>query len=175
MYTLRLSRPLLARFAPADPEVGATPRTTTSLGDWYVRSIHAAGRDLLLCTSEASGLSIVMPAERLGELPEHLVRDLIALLHTIGVPPAHVAAEADAMTDGIVGAARNPQATRAMQVIARRARTRLAEMQASRLDVGELHRALAGHRGALSGKATAAERAASLLHRSSEAPQRRKR
>lgn len=107
MYTLRLTRPLLRRFAPPDPADGPEPETTTRLGDWYANTLDIGRARYILCTSERSFLSLVVPAKDLAGLPERLVVALIAVLHALEIPSAAVADEVDRMTTGRIGPTRS--------------------------------------------------------------------
>ena len=125
MYTLRFTRRLLADVAPGGAD-DAAQAPTTALGDWYVAPVLAKRRTLLLCTSERSLLSVMLPAEDLDELPEHLAVALVGVLHRLDVPRTAVAREIDAMTSGDIGAARNRSTLGSMRGLAARARAFLA-------------------------------------------------
>ena len=132
MYTIRLPRALLARFEPDDSgDVDPDEAPTTRLGDWYVMPLEVGRHQLLLCTSEHSLLSVVLPADRLGELPEHLVTALVGVLHRLGVPRDAIAAEIDEMTTGGIGPARNRSTPGAMRGLAARVEAFLADSRAN--------------------------------------------
>ena len=162
MYTLRFTRSLLALVDEAD---GQAPRpvatTTTRLGDWYVAPLTAAGRDLLLCTSDRSLLSVVLPIEDLEDLPERLAVAVVGVLHRLEVPRTAVAREIDAMTSGDVGLASDRAVVAGMRALARRARTWL-EAEDGPVDVAELYTHLGEYRGR-SMSASAATAAVTLL------------
>jgi hypothetical protein len=172
VYTLRLTRALLDRFDPAqpgdDPE-DVTP--TTRLGDWYVMPVAVCRRHLLLCTSERSLLSVVLPADDLAELPERLVTALVGVLHRLGAPQAAIVAEVDAMTSGGVGAARNRSTLGAMRGLAARTRTWLAGTRGD-VDVAALYADLATYRSRVLDGHPASERAVQLLVAAQPHPRR---
>ena len=161
MYTLRFTRRLLADVAPGGADDAAQP-PTTALGDWYIAPMVAQKRELLLCTSERSLLSVVLPAEDLADLPEHLAVALVGVLHRLGVPRTAVAREIDAMTSGDVGAARNRSTLGSMRGLAARARQFLAASPAG-VDVAGLYTHLGEYRSRATGPHTAAARAMALL------------
>jgi hypothetical protein len=177
VYTLRLTRVLLDQVEPVDADdelevgPGRTPRPpgsnaddppTTRLGDWYVTPLDVGTRHLILCTSERSLLSVVLPADDLPELPERLVTAVVGVLHRLGVPKDAVVAEVDAMTSGGVGVARNRSTLGAMRGLA--ART-VAFLDGTRgdVDVAALYADLATYRSRALGGHSAGERAIELL------------
>ena len=162
MYTIRLTRTLLAQFAADDDEPAGDVEPTTRLGDWYVMPKEIGDRSLLLCTSEKSLLSIVLPAERLADLPEHLVTALVGVLHRLGAPKQAIVDEVDAMTSGGVGPAVNRATLGAMRGLAARAETFL-ERSGDDLDVAALYAELGAYRSRAHGGQTASERALALL------------
>jgi len=94
MYTLRCTRPLLRRLGPLTPPGdGPAPVATTSLGDWYANRLNIGPHRLILCTSERSLLSVVVPAKDLPGLPQRLIKSLAVLLCRIDVPALAVARE----------------------------------------------------------------------------------
>jgi len=94
VYTLRCTRPLLKRLGPLTPPgPGPAQPATTVLGDWYANRLNIGRHRLVLCTSERSLLSVVVPAKDLPRLPQRLAESLAVLLHRIGVPASAVARE----------------------------------------------------------------------------------
>ena len=173
MYTLRFTRRLLADVAPGGADDTALP-PTTALGDWYIAPMVAQKRELLLCTSERSLLSVVLPAEDLADLPEHLAVALVGVLHRLGVPRTAVAREIDAMTSGDVGAASNRSIIGSMRGIATSARDFLAASPGE-VDVAGLYAHLGRYRSRTTGPHTAAERAMALLAKPASSAGRRRR
>ena len=149
MYTLRLTRTLLAAFDP-DPEASAPPATTTRLGDWQVQPIQAGRRALLLCTSERTLLTVVLPADALDALPQRLAIGLVALLRGLAVPEPVIAAEIDQMADGVVRPTYSRTTLGAMRGLAAVVRREMAAQRRG-VDVAALHRTLAGYRSRLTG------------------------
>jgi hypothetical protein len=107
MYTLRLTRPLLRRFERPDRDDDAESAPTTALGDWYAGPLTIGRQRLIICTSQHSLLSLVVPARDLPGLPERLVVALVGALHALGVPRQAIAAEIDHMTSGRIGPTRS--------------------------------------------------------------------
>jgi hypothetical protein len=161
MYTLRFTRRLLADVS-AGIDDDASQEPTTALGDWYVAPVLAKQRRLLLCTSERSLLSVMLPAEDIDELPEHLAVALVGVLHRLGVPRTVVAREIDAMTSGDTGAAHNRSTLGSMRGLATRARAFLAASRGE-IDVAALYTHLGEYRSGAAGPHTAAARAVALL------------
>ena len=94
MFTLRCTQPLLKRLSPLTARGdGPEPETTTVLGEWYANRLNIAQHRLILCTSERSLLSVVVPAKDLPGLPQRLAESLAALLRRAGVPPSAIARE----------------------------------------------------------------------------------
>jgi hypothetical protein len=73
--------------------VGEEPATTTRLGDWYANRLNIGKHRLVLCTSEHSLLSVVVPAKNLPELPFRTTEAVALLLRDIGIPPALIERE----------------------------------------------------------------------------------
>ena len=59
---------------------------TTTLGDWYANMLNVGRLRLLMCTSERSLLTVILPARRLPEFPERLRSAVGELLTSLGVP-----------------------------------------------------------------------------------------
>jgi hypothetical protein len=98
MYVLRCTRILLSRLGPLTPPgEGPPPPTTTRLGDWYATRLNIGRHRLVLCTSERTLLSVVVPAKDLPGLPSRLTWSLVTLLRHLRVPPPVIAAEVRAM------------------------------------------------------------------------------
>jgi hypothetical protein len=98
VYVLRLTRPLLGRFPHASHATDGLA-TTTRLGEWYANHLNVGRHRLVLCTSAASLLSVVVPAKDLGGLPVRLAADLASVLRGIGVPEVAIASELREMAD----------------------------------------------------------------------------
>ena len=172
MYTLRLTRSLLASFDP-DPDTSTPPPTTTRLGDWYVQPLHVGQRDLLLNTSGRTLLSVVLPGEALEALPQRLAVGLVAVLRDLAVPEEAIAAEIDLMADGVIRPTDSRPTLGAMRGLASLASREIARAQ-RRIDVVGLHRALASYASGLHGRRPAGELAREHLMATTPAPRHRK-
>jgi hypothetical protein len=95
MYTLRCTRKLLDRGLAPSP--GPEQAPTTVLGDWYACLLPLRPQQLVLCVSERSLLSLVLPARQARSLPQRLALALPELLAAIEVPNACIEAELRAM------------------------------------------------------------------------------
>jgi hypothetical protein len=77
---------------------------TTRLGDWYGNLIYHGPHQMILCTSDKSLLSVILPAR---DAKQSLVASLPiavgSLLRAIGVPDRHVRQELDAMRESAMG------------------------------------------------------------------------
>ena len=71
MFTIRCTQPLLKRLA-AHPDETDQSEATTVLGDWYVNTLNVGRLRLLLCCSEQSLLTAIIPAASLHSFPERL-------------------------------------------------------------------------------------------------------
>lgn len=84
-----------------DPRPAPGPITTTTLlGDWYADLLANGSRRLVLCTSETSLLTVILPAEQLNTgLRVALGQAVGELLSRIGADAAAVAAEMAEMAE----------------------------------------------------------------------------
>ena len=69
MFTLRCTRRLLERFGEPAADV---PAPTTVLGDWYANLLNVGRLRLVLCTSERTLLTVLVPAKDVSALPDQL-------------------------------------------------------------------------------------------------------
>ena len=67
------------------------------LGDWYANRLNIGRHRLILCTSEATLLTVVVPAKDLLGLPIRLAESVSLCLQRIGVPLARVQLELNEM------------------------------------------------------------------------------
>lgn len=95
MYTLRCTRKLLDRGLALSS--GPEQASTTVLGDWYACLLPLRPQQLVLCVSERSLLSLVLPTREARSLPQRLALALPELLAAIEVPSACIEAELRAM------------------------------------------------------------------------------
>jgi hypothetical protein len=100
MVTLRATRKVL-KYLPGESDSGQPP--DTALGDWYVNRLVVDRKPLLLVVSSLSLLAILKPARNVKELPDHLPDMVAGRLHRLGVDPAVIHAEVEAMDPVEVG------------------------------------------------------------------------
>src|SRR5690242_8154349 len=67
MYALRCTQRLLRKLRYRGSPDDEAP-STTALGDWFVREYNLGRHRLLLCTSSASLLTVIIPARNLPEV-----------------------------------------------------------------------------------------------------------
>lgn len=97
MFTIRCTRALLDRLHVTSPPTDSVEPTTT-LGDWYANTFNVGRSRLLLCTSELSLLTVILPARDLPTFPDRL-RDAVGrTLANLGVPAPQIAREQREMT-----------------------------------------------------------------------------
>ncbi len=96
MFAIRCTRALLQRLA-AHPDDTDQTETTTVLGDWYVNTLNVGRLRLLLCTSERSLLTAIIPAAPLGAFPERLEHAVTRILAGLSIAPLAIARERRAM------------------------------------------------------------------------------
>lgn len=106
MVNLRCTQKLLKRlparlFDVSQPHPSATPSSpvlsTTVLGDWYLTILIVRPRHLVLGISEQSRLCLILPAKELKTLPQRLPAYLAAGLSQLGIAPAQIEREVEAM------------------------------------------------------------------------------
>jgi hypothetical protein len=163
VYTLRLTRSLLAQFRVSDDDGRCDAPPTTRLGDWYVMPLQAGRRSLVLCTSSRSGLTIVMPRPDLTDLPEQLGITLVPLLRALAVPEEAIVAELDEMATGRVGPTLDRSLLGTMRAQGARTTAFIAEGGARPVDVTALHRLLLQQRRRATGRSTIGDLTASLF------------
>jgi len=101
MVTLRCTQKLLQRLgAAADARPGPP---TTVLGDWYASILHRRPQQLVICMNERTLLVVLIPAREIKSMGERFREAAIAQLRRIGVAPAAIEAEAQAMSDVAFG------------------------------------------------------------------------
>ncbi len=91
-FTIRCTRTLLERLQ-ADPAQPASAEPTTTLGDWYANTLNVGRLRLLMCTSERSLLTVILPARHLADFPERLRNAVGDLLTSLGVAAPLIARE----------------------------------------------------------------------------------
>jgi hypothetical protein len=92
MFTLRTTQKLVKRMGGVSQDQPQPP--TTALGDWYANLLRLGHRQMILCTSERSLLSVVLAARqvRVALVPE--LRSVVRqTLRAIGIPTAAIERE----------------------------------------------------------------------------------
>lgn len=84
MYAARLTQPLLRKVGSSAGDNDAS--TTTALGDWFIRQYNIGRHRLLLCTSSASLLTVIVPARDLSHVAARLSAAVHELLFALGAP-----------------------------------------------------------------------------------------
>lgn len=141
MMTLRCTRRLIARLTLTP---GAdTLEATNNLGDWYANAVHIGHRRLVLCVSERSLLSVVIPARDVRQLPSRLPETVRSLLGRLGVPGDVAEAGVASMLPISVGLTRNRSVVGSMVDLGRQAAFLIAP-KAPRPPVADVELALAG-------------------------------
>ncbi|NIM48069.1 MAG: hypothetical protein GTO22_02215 [Gemmatimonadales bacterium] len=139
MYTLRCTQRLLRRLPQeVTPE---PPAPTTRLGDWYANSLFIRHKQLVLCTSDRSLLSVIVPLKDPVRLPIRLRDAVLSLFQRLGYPARIGAAEAHEMAQVAIGRTANRSVLGSMNDIARHCRW-YADDNAT-FDVGQLELQLA--------------------------------
>ena len=100
-FAIRATRKALRRLGGSVvPEAGPP---TTALGDWYVNVVHVGQTQFVLCTSDRSLLSVVLPARRLkSELHSRLREGVAELLTDLGIPGECIARELHEMSPPVI-------------------------------------------------------------------------
>ena len=97
MFTIRCTRVLLDRL-----DVGPLPADAvepgTTLGDWYANILNVGRLRLLMCTSERSLLTVLLPARDLAGFPIRLRHAVAEVLPTLGISELQVAREVREMS-----------------------------------------------------------------------------
>ena len=90
VFTIRCTQTLLKRLN-ASLDATEESEATTVLGDWYANTLNVGRRRLLLCSSERSLLTVIIPTAPLSSFPERLEQAVARLL--TGLPIAAPAIE----------------------------------------------------------------------------------
>lgn len=92
VFTIRCTQTLLKRLA-AHPNDFDETETTTVLGDWYVKTLNVGRLRLLLCSSERSLLTAIIPATPLRTFPERLEQAVARILTGLPITASAIARE----------------------------------------------------------------------------------
>lgn len=101
MMTLRCTQKVLnwCKWSPQESDLPAT----TTLGDWYANLLFTKHHRLLLCTSETSLLSVLIPLKDLKDIGVALAEAVRRNLERHGVPANLVSAEISQMAPILIG------------------------------------------------------------------------
>jgi hypothetical protein len=102
MVTLRCTKKLLHQLRTVPSPKPRPP--TTALGDWYATLVHTRPHPLVLCVSEQSLLSVILPARELGMLASRFQKAVREHLLVLGTSLQDVEREAAAMRQIELGA-----------------------------------------------------------------------
>ena len=100
-FAIRATRKALDRLGGAAASDAESP--TTALGDWYVNLVYVGRSQFVLCTSDKSLLSVVLPARRLkSELTSRLREGVTQLLTDLNIPSRCIARELHEMSSSVI-------------------------------------------------------------------------
>jgi hypothetical protein len=99
MYTLRCTQALLKKLKKHYPPVPVVPEPTTVLGNWYAKPYNLGRLRMILCTSERSLLTVIVPAKDLSKLSLRLAEAVARMLIYLDVDTGQVAQERRAMDE----------------------------------------------------------------------------
>lgn len=97
MFTIRCTRALLDRLHVTSLPTDSVEPTTT-LGDWYANTFSVGRSRLLMCTSERSLLTVILPARDLRKFSDRLRDAVTRALANLGLPAPQIAGEQREMT-----------------------------------------------------------------------------
>src|SRR6266852_8855735 len=99
--TLRCTKKLLNRVPSSSTSSGVRP--TNALGDWYADILFTEAAWVVICVSERSLVSVVIPARGLSSLVPRFRVAVGDLLLRLGVSNEQVRAEREEMVEIVVG------------------------------------------------------------------------
>ncbi|MDP1826591.1 MAG: hypothetical protein Q8L48_25195 [Archangium sp.] len=100
MFSLHCTARLL-KVLRAPTAISELPAPTTRLGNWYANLLPLRRRPVVLCMSERSLLSVLLPAGVRGNIPRHLADELGTLLSVLGIPSELIEQERFAMAQSV--------------------------------------------------------------------------
>lgn len=106
MFTLRCTQKLLKRMGRPSPALVPT-EPTTRLGDWCANLVFTPAGQLVLAVSERTLLPILVPAREARTLHLRIPVAVGEMLLSLGISPALVDAELEAMREVIVANTEN--------------------------------------------------------------------
>jgi hypothetical protein len=105
LFTVRCTAKLIRRIPSVAPEIERSP--STALGDWYGNLLNVGHSRLILFTSEASLLSLIVPARDITSMVVRLIEALAVLLAVGGVDQPLIDAEIRQMAEYQIGRTRS--------------------------------------------------------------------
>jgi hypothetical protein len=116
---------------------------TTKLGDWYANVLFLRHQQLIVCTSERSLLSVIVPAKGLDELPIRLRNAAQSLFEALQLPRVGAEGELHEMRQLVVGKTLNRSVLGTMNDIIQHCRwhaanRRTLELRALELELAEM-------------------------------------
>jgi hypothetical protein len=127
MLILRCTQKLLRRLEKAEGSESVLPPSTTALGDWYANALYGRHYRLILCTSERSLLSVVLPSRDLKSLIPRFQQAVNDLLTRLGIPAEARERESKEMLDVCFGPTASRGVLGSMNDLAVQCRFRLEE------------------------------------------------
>jgi len=106
VFAIRCTQTLLKRLA-AHPDDTDQSEATTVLGDWYVNTLNVGRLRLLLCASERSLLTAIIPSAPLRSFPERLEHAVARILTGLPITASAIARERKEMTQHWFGRTRS--------------------------------------------------------------------
>lgn len=107
MTILRCSAQLLRRISPATLDATSSESPSGRLGDWYARIVNARPRHLVLCTSERTLLSVVVPVAPQDRLLDRFIAAAQRRIDQIDAPAVARMRERAALADVWIGRSTN--------------------------------------------------------------------
>ncbi len=105
MVSLRCTGRLLKRLRQTP--ASELPQPTNRLGDWYANLLNIGPHRLVLCTSERTLLTLIVPIRDSSHLRERIQESAHRLLLSLGVPPGLAQEEVAGMYEMAFGATAN--------------------------------------------------------------------
>lgn len=127
MLILRCTQKLLRRLEKAEGSESALPPSTTALGGWYANVLYGRHYRVILCTSERSLLSVVLPSRELNLLVPRFQQAVDELLGRLGVSAEARKREAKEMADVQFGPTSSKRVLGSMNDLAIQCRVYLEE------------------------------------------------
>jgi hypothetical protein len=117
MFSLHCTARLM-KVLGAPTAISELPAPTTRLGNWYANLLPLRRRPVVLCMSERSLLSVLLPASASANISRHLAADLGTLLVALGIPSELIERERFAMAQSAYAKTSNRSVLGAMNEFA---------------------------------------------------------